>query len=173
MIVHVDYQEGIPAGGRLDPGEVALLRGLAGALEPPDAPLALFLVGDDEIARLNREYRGIEGPTDVLSFGYATPDEMARAGVGADGPQSEEIAGEIYVSVDAAWERAVEEGRGYGHEILRLFLHGALHILGFGHEDRDRAEAMRAEEIRLLRLLGEGGPIEPVTLLRGVEPERS
>lgn len=88
-----------------------------------------LITTDDELRRLNREFRGKDAPTDVLSF-------PARAG-------ADEL-GEIAISWDRATEQAREIGHGVSDEVRVLMLHGVLHLLGMDHET-DQGEMRRAE----------------------------
>lgn len=103
---------------------------------PPDGPseLAVRLVSDAAIRRLNRQFRGRDTPTDVLSF---------PAGE-ADGPDSIRYLGDIAVSVSTAARQARERGHTLSRELKILALHGYLHLLGFDHE-RDDGRMMRLQ----------------------------
>ncbi len=89
------------------------------------------LTTDEELAGLNRRFRGRDGPTDVLSFPY---DHRATSGV----------HGDIYVSLDRARAQAAERGEPEGREVWRLFVHGALHLAGHDHAAPAEDRAMRA-----------------------------
>lgn len=106
-----------------------------------DAELSLTFVDDAEITRLNQEYLGHEGPTDVISF--SIPDPLDR------------LVGDVYIGVEQAARQAAEFGAGAGEELLRLAIHGTLHILGFEHpEDEGReASAMYRRQEELLAAL--------------------
>jgi probable rRNA maturation factor len=113
-----------------------------------EAELSIALVGDDEIAQLNQEYLDHEGPTDVISFALH------------DAGGSESPLGDVYVGVDQALRQAAEFGATPAEEVLRLAVHGTLHVLGYDHpEGAERAESeMFARQEALLRgfLAGEG-----------------
>jgi probable rRNA maturation factor len=103
--------------------------------------LSVALVGDDEISRLNREYRRVDGPTDVLSF------PQGDAGADEPGPV---LLGDIVISVDTAARQAVERGHSTGDEIELLAAHGLLHLLGYVHDDTASAAKMADAERMLL-----------------------
>ena len=103
---------------------------------PSAAEVYVVLTGEDELRRLNRTYRGINRPTDVLSFPDGDP--LPTGGV---------LLGEIVLSLDAARRQAAELGHGELRELEELVLHGTLHLLGHDHE-RDRGE-MAALELEL------------------------
>jgi len=102
----------------------------------PGVEVYVVMTGDGELQRLNRTYRGLDRPTDVLSFPDGDP--LPTGGV---------LLGEIIVSLDAARRQAAELGHGELRELEELVLHGTLHLLGHDHE-QDRGE-MAALELRL------------------------
>ena len=109
--------------------------------------LTVALVCDAKMRALNRQFRGIDRPTDVLSF----PD-------GADGR-----AGDLLVSVETARQQARRLGHSVETEIRILLLHGLLHLLGFDHEGpRDAARMARAERRWRKRLALPQGLMERV-----------
>jgi len=110
------------------------------------AEISVALVADDEIASLNQDYLQHEGPTDVISF--ALHEE-------GDPP-----LGDVYVGIDQAARQAAEFGATPAEEVLRLAIHGTLHVLGWDHPvDAGRAESeMFARQEALLRaFLGGAG----------------
>ena len=114
-------------------------------LEQGSAELSLVLVGNDEIQRLNRKFRGKDYPTDVLSF----PVEN-----GPPGP--ERLLGDVIISVDKAREQAKERGRSFDEEMVTLLIHGVVHLLGYDHERSAKdARAMTRLEKRIYRALCE------------------
>jgi probable rRNA maturation factor len=104
------------------------------------AEISLTLLDDDEIARLNRDYLGHEGPTDVITFPLEGPVVT--------------VVGDVYIGMEQAARQAGELGVPLREELLRLAVHGTLHVLGNDHpsgEDRETASMyLRQEE--LLRL---------------------
>jgi len=90
----------------------------------------VILVGDEYIADLNRRYRHVEGPTDVLAFDLG-PSERA---------DDDEVEGEIYVSLDRAQEQAEERAVPMAEESVRLIVHGLLHLAGHTHQKGGEAE---------------------------------
>ncbi len=107
----------------------------------------LIITGDDELERLNRQYRGKEGPTDVLSFPYLESgmEEMQ---------QGEDFAvGDIYISLDRALTQAEEAGTKAEMEIALLAIHGLLHLAGYDHDSESGAKVMRQKEQETLSSL--------------------
>lgn len=97
--------------------------------------LELTLCDNNKIQELNKEYRKIDRPTDVLSFEYGYKDELKIK----DMPK---FLGEIYISID----KAIEQAKLYKHSFLReisfLFVHGLLHLLGYDHMKKEDEEVM-------------------------------
>ncbi len=136
--------------------------------------VTVLLTTDAAIRRLNRKFRGKNKATDVLSF----PTE----GLG-----TEEIAGDLAISVPTALRQAIERGHGLSVEIKVLMLHGLLHLAGHDHEN-DRGQMARRERILrgklglpqgLIERAGESGsrpglkPTDSVGLIRGAKAPRS
>ena len=115
------------------------------ALEAEGAPapgdLSIVVTDDDTVRELNRRFRGIDEPTDVLSF------ELAGGGF----PEAAAAAlGEIVISYETAARQAAEAGRAVEDELAHLLLHGVLHLLGYDHEARADARRMHSLEEALL-----------------------
>jgi probable rRNA maturation factor len=109
---------------------------------PELSELSIALVDDEEMAHLNQQYRGIEGPTDVLSFGCDDPCPT---------PGDEPITlGDVVIAPEVAERQAAELGHTIEHELDVLLVHGVLHLLGYDHEAADDAGAMAARESALL-----------------------
>ena len=87
-----------------------------------EAELSVTLVDDAEIKRLNREYRGRDRPTDVIAFSLGSPEEPL---------------GDVYVGADQARRQAEALGVPLSEELVRLAIHGTLHVLGHDHPDGD------------------------------------
>ncbi|MBO4400391.1 MAG: rRNA maturation RNase YbeY [Selenomonadaceae bacterium] len=105
-----------------------------------NSELSITLTNDENIHALNKKYRGIDRPTDVLSFAFRESDEPEIIGETVD------VLGDIIISVERAQMQAEEFGHSFLREIIFLEVHGLLHLLGYDHiEDADRAE-MEAEQ---------------------------
>jgi probable rRNA maturation factor len=123
------------------------LRGILKAMGHARALVDVSLVTDEEIHSLNREYRGVDAVTDVLSFA------LQEAG----GPEPMEMLGDLVVSLDTAARQvpgvqAVNPDAAYGleQEVLFLATHGLLHLLGYDHQEATAADAMEALERRFM-----------------------
>lgn len=120
-------------------------RHLLQALAKDQAELTVSLVGDAEIQRLNRTYRGQDRPTDVLAFAM-------REGVRV--PGDERMLGDVVIALPTAARQARERGLAVADEVRTLLIHGVLHLLGYDHErSATEARRMRAMERRLHALV--------------------
>jgi len=160
-------------GGPEEAGWPALLErllALAGEAEGvTDGVVTLTLTDDEGIRELNREHRGLDKPTDVLSFPMRSADAeepvivydddyetiVDESDAGADeGDPFAELLGDIVISVP----RAVEQADRYGHSVERelgfLFVHGFLHLLGYDHETEAEEKAMFARQEAVLAKAG-------------------
>lgn len=114
---------------------IEVLETIASSLTPRE--IELILTDNTEIALINHEFRGIDKPTDVLSF---PTDPFPQAPLGT-----------IIISVEKVQEVALQLGHSENDELSLLFIHGVLHLLGMDHET-DNGE-MRLEEERIVREL--------------------
>ncbi len=99
---------------------------------------------DEEIREINNQHRGIDRPTDVLSFpflDFETPDQMT-------------LLGDIIISRDTAYRQAEEYGHSPKREFCFLAAHSALHLLGYDHETESEREEMEAKQREILDELG-------------------
>ncbi len=115
--------------------------------KPDDCEVSVTFVDNDEMARLNAEYRGKDGPTDVLSFECDNiVDEVTSAF--AEGQLYE--LGDIVIAADVAAAQADDFGTSAVEEVELLLVHGILHLCGWDHLQDDEAEAMEAREREIL-----------------------
>ena len=118
--------------------------------EAPDSvELSLAVVDEAEIARLNEAYRGIAGPTDVLSFGCDEPRAVA-----SDEPVA---IGDVVIAPEVAERQAAELGGTVEDELDLLVVHGVLHLLGYEHTSDEDAAVMQARERVLLAAWADAG----------------
>ena len=141
------------------PQATALENALEGFVET-DVPLAIEIsfTDEEEIRRLNRELRGIDKVTDVLSF-PALDLERGQAIKKAEYPfeideEGRLLLGSIAICIKRAKEQAEEYGHSYERELHYLIVHGIMHCLGYDHmEESDKAQ-MREQEEKILNKLG-------------------
>ena len=109
-----------------------------------DAALAVVLSDDVLLRELNERHRGLDEPTDVLSFPAAEGEEIPL-------PEGEPpYLGDIVVSVETVERNAAEAGLGAGEELAHVILHGLLHLLGYDHEEAADEARMKAREESVL-----------------------
>lgn len=103
---------------------------------------SVIFINDDEMHKMNKQYRNIDRPTDVLSFAFEDNMEICNDEV--------RMLGEIYISIDKAKEQAVTYGHAYLRELSFLMIHGFLHLLGYDHmEEEDEKEMFNRQEVIL------------------------
>lgn len=107
--------------------------------------IEVTLVDNEQIHKINKEYRDVDRPTDVISFAFLD-DENERRIVG-DAPIS---LGEILISCEKAEEQAIEYGHSVERELSFLFVHGLLHLLGFDHMKIEDEKIMFALQKQIL-----------------------
>jgi probable rRNA maturation factor len=108
-----------------------------------DVELAVMLTDDAAIRALNNRWRGLDKPTNVLSF-------PAPAALQGDGPVH---LGDIAIAYETAAREAESEGKPLAHHLSHLAVHGFLHLLGYDHESEPEAEAMEQQERTILARL--------------------
>jgi probable rRNA maturation factor len=124
-----------------------------------EAELAVLLTDDPGIQRLNSDWRGIDKPTNVLSF-PATPSTGSSSN--EDAPR---LLGDIAIAYQTTRREAADEQKPFDHHLSHLAVHGFLHLMGYDHDRDDRADAMETLEQAILAQLGIPDPYadrEPV-----------
>ncbi len=103
----------------------------------------VIIVDNDYIHQLNKEYRGIDRETDVITFALEDEKEMIS-------PVPERVLGDIYISID----KAISHADFYGHSLLRelsfLAVHGFYHLLGYDHQTKEEEEVMFSKQEEVL-----------------------
>lgn len=112
-----------------------------------EAEVSVVFVDDEYIRRLNREYRGVDAPTDVLSFSMLEGDPVA-------GPEEECVLGDVVVSLPAAVRQSEAYGHSFRREVAYLVAHGVLHLLGYDHRTAEEKKRMREMEEEVLGKIG-------------------
>ena len=139
----LSFAEEIEKNVRLAAEKTAELYGV------PTAEVSITLTNNAYIHELNKKYRQIDRPTDVLSFALNESEEPEVE----DGPEIN-VLGDIIISVERAEEQAAEYGHSVRREMAFLTVHGMLHLLGCDHmEEADRLE-MEAEQKYVMEQLG-------------------
>ncbi|WP_025032899.1 rRNA maturation RNase YbeY [Bradyrhizobium sp. DOA9] len=133
--------------------EAVIQRAVAAAAESvdedvADAEVAVMLTDDAGIRTLNSNWRGIDKPTNVLSFPALQPEGAWKVG---DAPR---MLGDIAIAYETMRREADEEHKPFEHHLSHLAVHGFLHLVGYDHENDDDAEEMEALETEILAHLG-------------------
>lgn len=155
-LVSVDVAEGI--GAAVDSDLVArTVAAVLAHVQPTDLPpaceVAVRITDDAELQALNRTYRQIDAPTDVLSF--AATETLAAAPAFVLPPDMPVYLGDIVVSYERVQAQAAEYGHTVARELAYLVAHGTLHLLGFDHETSTAdAALMRQHEEAVLTQIG-------------------
>ena len=123
----------------------AILQTLRAVGEPEETEVSVLLTDDVTIHDLNRDYRSVDRPTDVLSFAQ-------REGEDASGDES--MLGDVVISIERAREQADVYGHSVGREVGFLAVHGTLHLLGWDHENPDEERAMMQKTEDILSAIG-------------------
>jgi probable rRNA maturation factor len=109
-----------------------------------DGSVAILLADDEAVGELNREWRGKDGPTNVLSFPAA--------------PSAAPHLGDIALAYETCAREAAEQGKALEHHLTHLVAHGVLHLLGWDHQTDAEADRMEAFERDILARLGVPDP---------------
>ncbi|MDO7788226.1 rRNA maturation RNase YbeY [Desulforamulus aquiferis] len=112
-----------------------------------EAEVGVIFVDDNYIKSLNAEYRGIDKPTDVLSFALNEGEEMPEE------EDAEELLGDIVMSLPTAQRQAQEYEHSFEREVAFLTVHGSLHLLGYDHQTEEERQLMREKEEAILNAL--------------------
>lgn len=138
-----------PVGSGIDEGFIARVLSAAGKELDTAGEVSVTFLSDEEIHDLNRTYRGVDRPTDVLSFAQrdgeddlAFPDELV------------ELLGDILISLPTAIRQASEYDHSLQREVAFLLVHGFLHLLGYDHQDESSEQEMVRIQETVLGKLG-------------------
>jgi len=132
-------------------------RAIFDALQLGDTELSIVLTDDEQIRKLNADFRHVDAATDVLAFAM-------REGQGTG--LHREILGDVVVSVETAGIQAARQGRDVLSEVTMLLAHGVLHLLGWDHDTRAKDIRMRAETERLCVLAAQKVKTRPTRAQR-------
>lgn len=158
--VHLDRQQASSANNL--PSAEALERWVVAVLshhpEEQRNELTVRFVDDDESYRLNHTYRGKPSPTNVLSFPFESPPEVALP-----------LLGDLIICAPVVQREAREQAKALQDHYAHMVIHGTLHLMGYDHLEDDEAEVMEALECAILAELGIASPYQTVA----VEPSDS
>lgn len=117
-----------------------------------DTEISLTFVTNEEIREINREYRGKDTPTDVISFAMEEQGEGEIEILGEESMPT--VLGDIIISIERAKEQAEEYGHSYKRELGFLTVHGFLHLLGYDHMNEEDEKEMFSKQDEILNSFG-------------------
>ena len=126
---------------------------------PKSAEINILLTNNDKIQDLNKKYRGINEPTNVLSFPSFEPEEIFNLKA-AKGLSEPIVLGDIALAYETIQEESSNQNKPFDHHLIHLTIHGVLHLLGFDHEKDEDAVEMESLEIKILSSLIIPNPYE-------------
>ncbi len=161
MTIQIDYE----TDRQLDIDYTALANKVAQQILdsencPYEAAVNLVITDNEEIKRVNAEFRSINAPTDVLSFPMIPFETPADYSVVEDQDEyfdldtDELLLGDVMISVDRVFSQAEEYGHSTEREFSFLFAHSMLHLLGYDHMEPEEAAVMEAKQAQALKALG-------------------
>jgi probable rRNA maturation factor len=127
---------------------VAAAYATAGLHAMPGAELSIVFADDAAVHALNRQWRGKDRPTNVLTFPAVEPEEIDRS----------PLLGDIVLARETVRSEAEADGKTFHDHLAHLVVHGVLHLYGFDHEDEDEAEEMEEIERQALARIGIADP---------------
>ncbi len=160
LAVEADGWEAIPGLDGLIRRAVDAAEAGSGTPVAKEAELSILLCDDATIRPLNRDWRGFDKATNVLSFPAFSPLPLAE----------KPLLGDLAVALETVQREAAQEGKTVSDHLTHLIVHGFLHLLGHDHETTAEAEAMEALETHILAGLGIADPYaetEPVEAATG------
>ena len=112
-----------------------------------DTTFNLIIVDNNYIHELNKNYRGIDRETDVITFALEDEDSLVIG-------DNERILGDIYISIDRARSQAVDYGHSFLRELSFLAVHGFYHLLGYDHQTEEEEKVMFGKQEEVLKAYG-------------------
>ena len=107
----------------------------------------VIIINNEEIHKINKEYRGIDRPTDVISFALEDYKDIKYE-------NDYRVLGDIYISIDKVKEQAKEYGHSEKRELAFLAVHGLLHLLGYDHMEKEDEKVMFSKQEEILNGFG-------------------
>ena len=162
MAPRLEFVESEPRWRRAGPVRKLAREAVAAAAQESGVKLArgaemtAHLVDDAAIRAHNKQWRGKDSPTNVLSFPAAPVERLGSA----------RLLGDLFVALETVEREAAAEGKAFADHFRHLVAHGFLHLIGYDHETSEEAEAMEALEVRALARLGIANPYADAELVK-------
>jgi probable rRNA maturation factor len=153
MILNIDFIDETNEVTKEQMNMIEQLLNYAAEIEhvPNGAEVGISFVDNERIRIINRDYRGKDQPTDVISFALEEKGEGEVEIVGADIPP---LLGDIIISIPKAKEQAKEYGHSFMRELGFLAVHGFLHLLGYDHKTEEEEKVMFSKQKEILERYG-------------------
>jgi probable rRNA maturation factor len=153
MEINVLIEEGLEIDIEIEWLQSILEKALLAEDAPPNTEISMVLTGQERIYKLNRDYRGKDTPTDVLSFSMAEQRIEEEPTDFIEPPDGLVHLGEVIISYPQADFQAKEHHHTLKKEVATLIVHGVLHILGYDHEKPEMEAAMQTRENDILTVV--------------------
>jgi probable rRNA maturation factor len=137
----------------------AVLETLSQAKWVHDAEINILLTDDAAIQELNKNFRGINKPTNVLAFPSLEPSEILSLIKKINVTESI-VLGDVILAYETLMQEAIQQNKSFQDHLIHLVVHGVLHLLGFDHEKDENAAIMESLEIRILSKFDIRNPYE-------------
>ena len=121
-------------------------------LEKSKLLITITLTTKEEIRQINKRYRNIDKPTDVLSFPMFEKDELDRK-IKENDFMHEDVLGDIIISIEQVENQAKEYGHSFERELSYMIVHGFYHLMGYDHIEEKDKKKMRPKEEKILNIL--------------------
>lgn len=132
---------------------VGAIRAVAETIPDANGEVAVVLTDDAAIRALNRDWRKLDKPTNVLSFPVPPRSAVAGKSIPLMKGEAPALLGDIVIAYETTAREAVAEGKPFSHHLAHLAVHGFLHLLGYDHESDAAAQDMERLEARILARL--------------------
>lgn len=152
--IHIQMAAGYREAGRSAWVRRAAISALAQIAPPHATEFSIRLSDDAELHELNRSYRHIDKPTDVLSFGGEAWRDGVFEGDASAMDDEPEYIGDIIISMEKCARQAEKAGHALQHELALLVVHGVLHLLGHDHDTKARKKLMWQRQHTALAAMG-------------------
>jgi probable rRNA maturation factor len=149
---HIEIQTAVTSPGQ--PSQQQIQCWIDAALEglQQDSEIVVRIVDEHESASLNEQYRHKQGPTNILSFPFETPEGFPHIAL--------DLLGDLVICAPIVTREALEQNKKLEHHWAHLIIHGVLHLLGYDHTNDEEAELMESKEIAILKLLKINDPYQ-------------
>jgi probable rRNA maturation factor len=144
IVVQVDEE----FGGEVDADDIVAAVAATMEAEGQTGEVTVVVTTDEAVAELNRQYRAMDGPTDVLSFPAQDPTPGFVVA-----PEMDAYLGDIIIALPYTRRQAEQVGKSLRDELRLLAIHGALHLLGYDHAEPEEEAAMWARQDAILASL--------------------